>query len=172
MSDALQAMQVKRIEDAADRFAYAPLAGAQVYGQAGTLPGPPVGRLVPYQQNGAWWITPGYVEGTRIDGSGEPLPALQPGMKVYVGCTVDREGKVLEADTEEGSDFEYLTGAYTIDRAFLETYEEGELPVPEVNFPGTATTFKLLFTCDEDGLPPASVTGRPHYQINSSSLTF
>ncbi len=31
MSATLQAMQVKRIEDAADRFAYAPLAGAQVF---------------------------------------------------------------------------------------------------------------------------------------------
>lgn len=171
MTATFQDMQVKRIEDAADRFDYAPLAGAQVYGQAGTLLGPPVGRLVPYLKQGAWWITAGYVEGTRIESSGERLPTLEPGMKVYVGCTVNREGKVLEAEGI-GSDFEYLTGFYTITRAWLAGYPAGTTPDSEVNFPGTATTFKLLFTCDAEGNPPANVTGRPHYQINSSSLTF
>lgn len=171
MSATLQEMQVKRIEDAADRYAYAPLAGAQVYGQPGTLLGAPVGRLVPYLKNGAWWITPGYVEGTHIESSGEALPALEPGMKVYVGCTVHREGKILEGEND-AEDFEYLTGAYTITRAWLAGYPAGTTPDSEVNFPGTATTFKLLFTCDDEGNLPANVTGRPHYQIDSSTLTF
>jgi hypothetical protein len=173
MSDLLD-MQINRLEDAADLCAFRPLAARQVYAQGGSGAQRPNGLLTPYLREGEWWITKGFVDGKEIDGSGDRLPTLEPGDRLYIECAVSRQTAIeftpepTEADPTPDP-VEYLTGAYSITSARLVIYSATEDPQDSGTFADTIN-FKHVFACDAEGNPPAGQS-MPHQKIDRNSLS-
>lgn len=162
MISPLTQMQIKRVLDTKDVSGYARVPGAQVYSQPGVGIGPARAFLQVERREGQWWIGPGYVEGTKINGSDWWMPT---GRTIYVACTYSREfGSVQQAD---GEPISYLTGRYSIQRAWLSTRIETDVRNLE-----TQTTSRLVMMRGADGSPPPGYLGTGHFFMDPASLTF
>lgn len=166
-AELLTGIKARRITDASDLLSFTPVDVRQVYGQPRTALGPPAGFCAPYLRDGQPWITAGFIDGTKIEGTDAALPSLGASQPVYAVCRTTVEMLTVEGE-EGGGDLRFASGRYTIDFARLST-------IPTNSFETSLsqdvwTRSRLLFTTGEDGSLP--VSSSPHFHIAPDSLTF
>lgn len=165
MSAALQTLTFDRLTDQSERadFLSVGAGSGRVFAAANQGEArAPATFLTPYRVGREWRISPGFVEGVFISGSGDRLGDLTPGTTYYVGVRLRREVKLwfTPEPTEEDPTPEpvrYLSGRYTVELAQLVALPEGSLPTRPDDTLDEVTAYKTLFVIGADGHPPEGV---------------
>ena len=169
MNAELLDMASKRVQDRADLVAFEPMSGGRrVSGQSFGLLGPPAGFCAPYLRGGRPWITAGFIDGTKIDGTDGPLPDLAANTPVFVVCKTAAEVLTIEGSNPGVNDIVFKSGRYSIVFARLSTVAVQQFEI--VGGFHHHTRSRLLFRTGQDGSLP--VYAAPHFRIDPLNLYF